>query len=118
MQKVLFIAVALVLHSFIFGSYVFASNSFAEPQKLKYEYKIETDLTVSEFSEVFCERLSAKHKWQKLQSTISRDETCVSTFRFRDENAHSWNCEVTITKDRTREGRMDVIMIMDPKLES
>lgn len=118
MQKVLFVSLFLVLHSFIFGSFLQAGNSFTEPQKLKYEYKIETDLPVSEFSDVFCERLSTKHKWQKLGTTVYRDETYTSTFRFRDENAHSWSCEVTIKKDKQSSGKMDVIMIMDPRLES
>ncbi len=118
MQKVLFAAIVLVLHSVFFGSFLLAGESYSEPQKLKYEYRVETDLPASEFSDVFCERLSTKHKWQKLGTTVSRDETFTSTFRFRDENAHSWNCEVTISKDKSRTGSMNVIMIMDPRLES
>ncbi len=118
MQKVLLAAIIFALHSFIFGSLLHSGEIRVEPRKLKYEYKIETDLTVEKFSDVFCKRLSTKHKWEKIGSDVTADETYTSRFKFRDENAHSWECEVRIQQDKSDTRKMDVVMTMDPKLES
>ncbi len=118
MQKVLLAAIVFALHSFIFGSLLHSGEICVEPQKLKYEYKIETDLTVEKFSDVFCKRLSTKHKWERIGSDVTADETYTSRFKFKDENAHSRECEVRIKQDKTDYRKMDVVMTMDPKLES
>ena len=118
MQKVLLAALIFALHSFIFGSLVHSGEVYKQPQKLKYEYKIETDLSVEKFSDVFCKRLSTKHKWEKIGAEVTTDEIYTSRFRYKDENAHSWECEVMIRKDETQTRRMDVVMIMDPMLGS
>ncbi len=118
MQKVLFAALVFALHSFIFGSLLQSGEIRVEPQKLKYEYKIETDLTIEKFSDAFCDRLSTKHKWRKLQTDISADETYTSTFNFKDDNQIPWECEVKIQRDTDDSRKMDVLMTMSPKLES
>ncbi len=118
MQKVLLAALVLVLHSFLFGSYLHAGQDCTEPQKLKYEYKIETDLTTEKFSDVFCSRLSTKHNWKKIETSVSTDETYTSKFKFRDDNQLPWECEVVIHKDYEDTRKMDVLMTMSPKVES
>ncbi|MEO8513423.1 MAG: hypothetical protein ABI543_07685 [Ignavibacteria bacterium] len=118
MQKVLLAALVFALHSFIFGSFLQSGEVRVEPQKLKYEYKIETDLTIDKFSDAFCKRLSTKHKWRKLETTVSADETYTSTFNFKDDNQIPWECEITIQRDREDKRKMDVLMTMSPKLES
>jgi hypothetical protein len=118
MQKVLLAALIFALHSFIFGSFLHSGEIRVEPQKLKYEYKIETDLTTEKFSDAFCDRLSTKHKWRKIETSISPDETYTSTFDFKDENHRRWECEVRIMRDIYDSHKMDVLMTMAPMLES
>jgi len=118
MQKVLLAAIIFALHSFIFGSVLHSGEVYVNPQKLKYEYKVESDLSVEKFSDVFCTRLITKHKWEKTGLEVSADETYTSRFKFKDENAHSWECEVRIQKDKTTPRQMDVTMTMNPQLES
>lgn len=118
MQKVLFIALCLALHSLITGTAVFAGDSSTEAQKLKYEYIISTELSAEKFADFFCDRLAEKHKWQKINSRVSSDETYTNIFSFKDANAHSWECEVTIQKNREISNTMDVVMIVEPVLES
>jgi hypothetical protein len=118
MQKVLLAALIFALHSFIFESLLHSGEVRIEPQKLKYEYKIETDLSTEKFSDAFCDRLSTKHKWRKIETYISPDETYTSRFNFRDENQRRWECEVTIMRDISDSHKMDVLMIMAPMLES
>lgn len=118
MQKVLFATLVLVLHSFLFGSLLQSGQIRVEPQKLKYEYKIETDLTAEKFSDVFCNRLSSKHKWNKIETSVGTDETYTSKFKFKDDNQMPWECEVIIHKDYDDSKKMDVLMTMSPKIES
>ena len=118
MQKVLFAALIFALHSFMFGSYLQSGEVRVEPQKLRYEYKIETDLSADKFSDAFCDRLSKKHTWTKLETQVSADETYTSTFKFSDDNQRPWECEVTIHRDVNDVRKMDVLMTMSPMLES
>jgi len=118
MQKVLFALIGFALHSFLFGSMLQAGEVFTEPQKLRYEYKIETDLNTEKFSDVFCERLKTKHNWRQVESNVSTDETYTSVFRFKDEKQHRWECEVKIRRDGMDSRKMDVLMMMSPMIES
>ena len=110
--------VILALHSFVFGSKLFAGEVGAEPQKLRYEYVVETDLTTEKFSEVFCERLSSKHNWEKVSTTVSEDNSYTSVFNFTDPEEHLWECEVKIKKVMTNANKMSVLMTMSPMLGS
>ena len=77
-----------------------------------------TDLTAEKFSDVFCDRLSKKHKWNKIESSVSADETYTSTFRFKDGSLRPWECEVKIHRDESDARKLDILMTMSPKLES
>jgi hypothetical protein len=118
MQKVLFIALALVLHSIVSVSIVFAAAGDVSAQKIKYEYFVETDLETGKFSDAFCSRLSDKHKWQQVSTDVSSDETYTSIFSFKDESSHAWQCEVQIKKINSRPNRMYVEMTMMQVMES
>ncbi len=118
MPKVLVLTLALVIHSIVSVSSVFAAPEDISAQKIKYEYFVETDLETGKFSEAFCSRLSDKHNWQQVSSDISADETYTSIFSFKDESAHAWKCEVQIKKINTRPNRMYVEMTMTEVLES
>src|SRR5688572_21304990 len=118
MQKVLFAALIFALHSLMFGSMLQSGEIQIEPRKLRYEYKIETDLPADQFSDAFCDRLSTKHKWKKVETRVSADETYTSTFKFSDDDQRPWECEVTIHRDVNESGKMDVLMTMSPMLES
>src|SRR4030095_5994084 len=108
----------IALHSFVFGSKLFAGEVGSEPQKLRYEYVVETDLTTEKFSEVFCERLSSKHNWEKVSTTVSEDNSYTSVFNFKDVEEHLWECEVKIKKVMTNVNKMSVMMTMSPLLGS
>lgn len=118
MQKVLFALIGFALHSFLFGSLLYSGEMFTEPQKLRYEYKVETDLNTEKFSDVFCERLKTKHKWRQVESNVSADETYTNIFRFKDDKQHRWECEVKIRRDEMDTRKMDILMLMSPMLES
>jgi hypothetical protein len=115
MKTVLTLLIAL--HSFVFGSKLFAGEVDSQPQKLRYEYVIETDLTTEKFSEVFCERLSTKHSWEKISTTVSEDDAYTSIFNFKDVDQHLWECEVKIKKVRPY-NKMSVLMTMSPMIGS
>ena len=119
MKTALSIFLLLALQSLVMGSPKKAclKNSIG-PQKLKYAYVVETDLSTEKFSEVFCDRLSNKHNWNKVSTTISCDETYTSLFSFTDNASHRWKCEVKIKKIINEANKMSVEMTMDPYLES
>ncbi len=118
MPKVLFIALALVLHSILFDSQLFAAAGDVAAQKIKYEYFVDTDLETGKFSEAFCSRLSEKHNWEQVSADISADETYTSIFSFKDESSHAWQCEIHIKKVNSMPNRMFVEMTMMQVLES
>jgi hypothetical protein len=119
MVKVLAVVLVLALHSMVFDSVLLASPQKKEAQKIKHEYYINTDLTAGKFSEAFCSRLSDKHKWNKVSSGVSADETFTSMFKFKDESSNLWQCEVQISRVKDEASNiMHVEMIMMQTLES
>ena len=118
MPKVLLIALALVFHSFVSASIAFADAGDVSAQKIKYEYFVETDLETGKFSDAFCSRLSDKHKWQKVSTDVTSDETYTSIFSFKDESSHDWKCEVQIKKINSLPNRMYVELTMMQVMES
>lgn len=118
MKTALFVVLLTALSSFVFGSKSSAKESQCGPQNLKYEYIIETDLTAEKFSEAFFDRLSEKHQWSRISSTVSEDETYTSVFNFKDDRQHIWECEVQIKRASTDNRKMDVLMTMSPLMES
>lgn len=119
MTKVLSVLLVLALHSMVFDSVLLAAPQKKEAQKIKREYYVNTELPAGKFSEAFCKRLSDKHKWDKVSSEVSADETYTSMFRFKDESAQLWQCEVQISRVRDESSNvMHVEMIMMQSLES
>ena len=118
MSKVLAAVIVLVLHSIFLNPALFASTGDAGAQKIKYEYFIDTDLSAGKFSEAFCNRLSEKHNWEKVSATVGSGDTYTSIFSFKDEKAHSWKCEVQISRLEEFTNRMFVEMTMMEVLES
>jgi hypothetical protein len=86
------------------------STDFSE---LKYSYIVETDLSVEEFSEVFCERLSTKYNWHKVYSSEDYDQTYTSIMSF-ESGYSSWLCAVKFKKLENQINKILVVMIMDP----
>jgi hypothetical protein len=117
MKTSLTIAVLIAIHSFIAGS-TLAGEVQSNPQKLRYQYVVETDLTVEKFSEVFCDRLSQKHSWSKISTVVSNDNVYTSVFNFKDDEQHPWQCEVQIKKMKPDFNKMSVEMVMGPLRDS
>lgn len=116
MKKVLsfaFLTALLVLSS----KNVFA-DSQKEPQKIQYQYLVETDLSTEKFSDVFCERLSTKHHWRKVSSIVQNDETYTSLFNFKDDSQKLWECEVSIKRAEAYGKKVRVSMTMNQLLDS
>lgn len=118
MKTALFIVLLTALGSFVFDSKSFSKEVQSGPQNLKYEYIIETDLSAEKFSEAFFDRLSGKHQWSRISSTVGADETYTSVFSFKDDRQHTWECEVQIKRALTDNRKMDVLMTMSPLMES
>ncbi|MBZ0203779.1 MAG: hypothetical protein IT281_06015 [Ignavibacteria bacterium] len=116
MKKVLSFALFTAL-VFIGSKSIFADTQ-KEPQKLHYNYFVETDLATDKFSDAFCERLSTKHHWNKVSSSIESDETYTSLFNFKDESQKLWECEVSIKRAEVHSKRMRVSMTMNQLLDS
>ncbi|MCI0448429.1 MAG: hypothetical protein L0Y79_01435 [Chlorobi bacterium] len=114
MKQTLSFFLLLALHSFVFEINTYSEQKQIEPRKLKYEYTVETDLSVKDFSDVFCERLSSKHKWSKVSAIIELDDTYTSVFRFNDEANSSWKCELKIKKIVSEINKMSVEMVIAP----
>jgi hypothetical protein len=117
MRKALFIT-----SSFILLFVIASGNSYGMGEKrsfsaLKYNYVVETNLSLSEFSEMFFERLKTKHQWAELSRNVCEGETCVSSWSFTDEESHKWKCDVTIQKAAVS-NQMMVTMEMNPVLGS
>lgn len=115
MKTAILVVLITALHSF--GSHIF-SKDVTEPQKLRYQYLVETELSTEKFSDAFCDRLSAKHKWNKISTTLNSEETYTSIFKFEDDARHPWQCEVQIKRVKSDLRKMSVEMIMIPVLES
>jgi hypothetical protein len=117
-MKTALLAVLTALNIFAFGGRSSAKEVQGGPQNLKYEYIVETDLSTEKFSEAFFERLSVKHQWSRLSTTVSEDETYISVFNFKDDRQHIWECEVQIKRAESDNSKMDVVMTMIPLTES
>jgi hypothetical protein len=105
--------------------FLFASDSYGRDEKrsfsaLKYNYVVESDLTLSEFSQVFYERLKTRHHWDEVTRDNCQGETCYSTWKFTDDESNQWKCEVMIKKadDLAGSNKMLVSMEMNPVLGS
>ncbi len=116
MKKVL--SFALLTALLVIGSKNIYADSQKEPQKLQYQYLVETDLAADKFSDVFCERLSTKHHWRKVSSSVQSDETYTSLFNFKDESQNMWECEVSIKRAEVHSKKMRVSMTMNQLLDS
>jgi hypothetical protein len=117
MRKALFAA-----SSFILFFVLLADSSLSKDEKrsfsaIKYNYVVETNLTLDEFSDAFFERLMLKHNWNEVSRNVCRDEICTSTWSFTDEESHKWKCDVTIKKAEIS-NQVQVTMEMNPVLGS
>lgn len=112
----------IAITSFILLTLMLSNNSYGRDEKrgfgsLKYNYVVETDMNVSDFSDAFFDRLKSKHNWMEVSRNICRDETCTSTWSFTDEESHKWKCDVTIKKAEVS-NQVVVIMEMNPVMGS
>jgi uncharacterized iron-regulated membrane protein len=122
MSKVLPKALLTALVSLVLLPQIYSFSKESEPRQMKYEYFVETDLSRDMFSDAFCRRLEAEHNWVQVKSKVEADDTYTATFRFKDEDANNWKCEVQI-KDITAvptglPRKMDILMTMIPVLDS
>lgn len=111
-----------VASSFIVFFLLLTESSLSRDEKrgfssLKYNYVVETDMTLSDFSDVFFDRLKSRHNWMEVSRNICRDETCTSTWSFTDDESHKWKCDVTIKKAEIS-NQVLVIMEVNPVLGS
>jgi len=118
MTKVLSKTFLTALVSLVLLPQLFSFSKEAEPKQMKYNYFVETDLARDDFSGAFCKRLATEHNWVQVDQKIGPDDTYSAEFRFKDEDANNWKCEVQI-RDITGipnglPRKMDIIMIMFP----
>jgi hypothetical protein len=116
MKQTLSVFLVLALHSLICSSSIL--SKVPESKKLRYAYVVETDLATEKFSEIFCDRLSSRHNWNKVSASVSCDETYISQFDFVDDNSYHWKCEVKIKKIQNEINKMSVEMTVSRFLES
>ena len=116
MRKALFVITVLLIQFAV--NQVFAGTGNKGFSSLKYNYVVETDMTLKDFSQAFIERVRSKHQWSEVLSNTCSDETCTSTWNFTDDEAHKWKCEVVIKKSEESANTMEVTMEMNPVLGS
>ena len=116
MKKVL--SFVLLIAILVVASKNVYADSQKEPQKLEYRYLVETDLATDKFSDAFCERLSTKHHWKQISSSIQSDDTYTSLFNFKDESQNLWECEVSIKRAMANSRNVSVSMTMNQLLDS
>ena len=114
MRKALFVTTVLLLTS----ACIFSADEKRGFSSLKYNYVVETDLTLQDFSQAFIERVRSKHKWSEVIENTCTDEVCSSTWNFMDEEAHKWKCEVVIQQSVQSEHEMVVTMEVNPVMGS
>lgn len=122
MSKVLSKTLLTALVSLVMLPQIYSFSKESEPRQMEYKYFVETDLSREVFSDAFCRRLETEHNWVQVKSNIEADNTYTATFRFKDEDANNWKCEVQI-KDITAiptglPRKMDILMTMIPVLDS
>ena len=110
----------LILLAFLFADDTYSRDEKRSFSALKYNYVVESDLTLVEFSQVFYERLKTKHHWDEVASDNCRGDACYSTWEFTDEESNQWKCDVMIKKasDEAGPNKMLVSMEMNPVLGS
>jgi hypothetical protein len=116
MRKALFVTLVLLVQ--FAATSLFAADENRGYSSLKYNYVVETNLTLNDFSQAFIERIREKHNWNEVLTNTCSDETCVSTWNFTDDEAHKWKCEVVIKKSDVNSNAMVVSMEMNPVLGS
>jgi hypothetical protein len=114
MRKALFAATVLLLTA----AWLYAADEKRSFSSLKYNYVVETDLTLQDFSQAFIERVRSKHKWSEVIENTCSDAICSSTWNFMDEEAHKWKCEVVIKQSVSNEHEMVVTMEVNPVMGS
>ena len=117
MKKALFAVISFFLCFVMLSAASLSMDEKRGFSSLKYNYVVETDMTVNDFSDAFFERLKTKHNWSEVTRNICKDETCTSTWSFPDEELHVWMCDVTIKKAEVF-NQVLVIMEMNPVLGS
>jgi len=68
MRKALFVTLVL-----LFQLSLFAAGEDRGFSSLKYNYVVETDLTLMDFSQAFIERVRSKHKWSEVVENTCSD---------------------------------------------
>jgi len=122
MRKALFVKMSFLTIAVILFSFIITSSSYGKDEKrsfsaMKYNYVVETNLSLSDFSRAFYERLKTKHKWNEVGNDDCRGGVCTSTWKFTDEKSNEWKCKVTIKRAEIL-NQMLVTMEMDPVLGS
>ena len=102
---------------------LFVNSSFGMDEKrsfcsLKYNYVIQSELTLQDFSGAFFDRLKNKHSWSEVSRNVCDGQTCTSSWSFKDDDLHEWKCEVVIQKSAEAPNTMLVTMEMNPVLGS
>lgn len=114
MRKALFVTAVLLLTA----ACLYAADEKRGFSSLKYNYVVETDLTLTDFSQAFIERVRSKHKWSEVIENTCTGEVCSSTWNFMDEESHKWKCEVVIQQSESNEREMVVSMEVNPVMGS
>jgi hypothetical protein len=117
MRKALIAASSFILLFILLSNVSYGRGEKRGYSSLKYNYVVETDMSLSDFSDAFFERLKTKHNWNELSRNVCQDESCISTWSFTDEEMHKWRCEVTIKK-AAQPNSVLVTMEMNPVLDS
>jgi hypothetical protein len=74
------------------------TNTLKECMNQRYSYTIETDLSISEFCERFCERLRNKYNWSVVYAEENIDEIYTFVCTFQDDKNNNWICKLKIRK--------------------
>jgi hypothetical protein len=114
MRKALLVTSALV----VLICLSFSKDVSKGVSSLKYNYVVESDLSLVDFSIAFSERLKSKHHWSEVSHNNCEGESCTSVWSFADEESNQWKCEVVIRKADEGVNRMLVTMEMNPVLGS
>jgi hypothetical protein len=122
MRKALFVKSSFLTITVVLFFVLVTSTSYSKDEKrsfsaLKYNYIVETNLSLSDFSRAFYDRLKSKHKWNEVGNDNCKGGVCTSIWKFIDDASNEWKCEVTI-KQAEISNRMLVTMEMNPVMGS
>jgi len=112
MRKALFVTLVLLLQFTLFAADENRGGS------LKYNYVVETNLSLPDFSQAFVERVRSKHNWSEEVTNACSEGVCISSWNFTDDESHKWKCEVVIKKSIDNSNAMVVSMEMNPVIGS